>query len=74
MALIVKGDFSVVVISWIMAVFSLLGAVDLIFGNKFGLGKEFERGFHLLGPLMLSMAGMIAVAPLIGQVCGPFFD
>ena len=28
----------------IMAAFAGLGAIDRIFGNRFGLGKEFENG------------------------------
>ena len=28
----------------VMAVFALLGAADRIFGNRWGLGKEFEEG------------------------------
>ena len=41
-----------------MLVFSMLGALDRIIGNKFGLGKEFERGFMLLGNMALSMMTM----------------
>ena len=28
-------------------IFSMLGAADRIIGNRFGLGKEFERAFML---------------------------
>lgn len=52
-------------ISLIMVFFSVLGAVDRIIGNKFGLGKEFERGFMLLGSLALTMIGMIVISPII---------
>lgn len=48
-----------------MLAFSTLGALDRIFGNKLGLGKEFERGFLLLGTMALAMIGMIAMAPVI---------
>ena len=37
------------IVSIIMLIFALLGAIDRIFNNKFGLGKEFEKGFNLLG-------------------------
>lgn len=57
-----------------MAVFSVLGAADLIFGNRLGLGKEFEKGFQLLGNLALSMIGMIVLSPLIGELLSPIFD
>ena len=54
-----------------MAVFSVLGAIDLIIGNRFGLGKEFERGLKMFGPLALSMLGMLVVAPLIAHFTLP---
>ena len=62
------------VISAIMLVFAVFGALDRIFGNKLGLGKEFERGFNLLGPMTLSMIGMITLAPLIADLLAPCFE
>ena len=50
-------------LAYVMLGFSLLGALDRILGNKFGLGKEFEKGFELLGTLALSMIGMIVLTP-----------
>ncbi len=61
-------------VSVFMACFAILGALDLIFGNRFGLGKEFEKGFQLLGVMALSMIGMIVIAPLLGQWLTPAFD
>ena len=61
-------------ITAIMLVFSCLGALDRIFGNRFGLGKEFERGFMLLGPMALSMIGMIVLSPYLAQLLSPCFD
>lgn len=58
-------------ISFVMACFSLLGALDLIFGNKFGIGKQFERGILLLGTMVTSMVGMIVFAPLIAHLLRP---
>ena len=40
----------------IMAAFAVLGALDRIFGNRVGLGPEFENGILSLGSLALSMA------------------
>ena len=57
----------------LMLVFALIGALDRIFGNKLGLGKEFDRGFQLLGPMALSMIGMIVIAPALGVWLKPFF-
>ena len=59
------------VISIVMLVFSVLGALDYITGNHFGIGKEFERGVTLMGTMILSMVGMIVLAPLIAVVLEP---
>lgn len=54
-------------IMWVMAVGALLGGLDRIFGNRFGLGERFEAGFHLLGPIALSMVGILCLEPLISR-------
>lgn len=56
------------VISIIMAFFALLGALDLITGNRIGIGKEFERGIKMTGMLSLTMIGMIVLAPLLAHL------
>lgn len=61
------------IMTLIMLCFSLLGALDRIIGNRFGLGKEFERGFMLFGNMALSMIGMISVAPVIASALSPVF-
>ncbi len=58
----------------IILIFSALGAIDRIFGNKFGLGKEFEKAFMLLGTMALSMIGMIVISPAIADVMKPVSD
>lgn len=55
----------------IILVFALLGALDRVLGNKFGVGKEFEQGFMLLGTMALTMIGMIVISPLIADFMGP---
>ncbi len=62
------------VVSIVMVIFSMLGALDRIFGNRFGLGKEFERGLHMMGTMLLSMAGMIIISPAIADLLSPCFD
>jgi ethanolamine transporter len=62
------------VIKIVILVFSLLGLIDRIFGNKLGLGKEFERGFQLFGAMALSMIGMIILAPALGVWLTPAFE
>ncbi len=66
------------VIMMIMMIFMLVGAIDKIMGNKFGYGEEFENGFNAIGPLALSMAGVVAAAPvlatLLKPVLGPIYS
>lgn len=50
---------------WVMAICAMIGGVDQLAGNKFGLGRRFEDGFQLLGPTALSMAGLICITPLL---------
>ena len=62
------------VLSGVILVFSVLGAVDRLLNNKFGLGNEFEKGFRLLGEMALSMIGMIIISPFLADVMRPFFS
>ena len=61
-------------INIVMAFFAVIGALDRIFGNRFKLGEEFERGFMLLGKMALSMVGMIILAPYIADLLEPLFN
>ena len=36
------------IMMWVMAICALIGGVDQLAGNKFGLGRRFEDGFQLL--------------------------
>ena len=58
-------------VTMVMAVFSVLGAVDRILGNRFGLGKEFEKGIMMLGTLVLTMIGMIVISPVLADLLQP---
>ena len=62
------------VVSIIMLCFAMLGLADRLIGNKIGIGKEFEKGFLLLGQLVLSMMGMIIIAPVLAELLAPAFD
>ena len=55
----------------VMAVFAVLGGLDRIFGNRFGLGQEFENGIIAMGSMGLAMIGMIALAPVLADVLRP---
>lgn len=58
-------------ILWLMAIFSLLGALDRITGGHFGLGKQFEEGILALGSLVLSMLGILTLAPVLARLLKP---
>lgn len=62
------------VLTIIILSFSVLGAVDKLIGNKFGLGNEFEKGFKIFVPMVFSMLGMLVIAPAVGVWLTPFFD
>ena len=55
----------------IMAFFAVLGALDRILGNRFGLGQEFENGILAMGSLALAMVGIICFAPVLASVLRP---
>ncbi|MBR5517949.1 MAG: ethanolamine utilization protein EutH [Clostridia bacterium] len=62
------------ILTIIILIFSVLGAADRILGNRFGIGKEFEKAFMLLGTMALSMIGMIVISPLISDLMMPVAD
>ena len=59
------------IIVYIMVIFAVLGAIDKIIGNKFGLGEKFEEGIMAIGTLSISMVGIIALAPVIAEILKP---
>ena len=58
----------------IIILFAVIGAIDYVIGNKFGIGEKFKKAFMLLGTMALSMIGMIVIAPLIGDALSPVFE
>lgn len=54
-----------------MAGFAVLGAIDRIFGNRWGLGKEFEEGILAMGSLALAMVGIVCLAPVLAALLKP---
>ncbi|MBP3673263.1 MAG: ethanolamine utilization protein EutH [Oscillospiraceae bacterium] len=55
----------------VMAAFAVLGALDRIFGSRFGLGKEFEGGILAMGSLAMAMIGIISLAPVLAALLKP---
>lgn len=54
-----------IVISWVLAIFALIGGLDYLFGNKLGLGSKFERALALMGPMATSITGVIVMVPIL---------
>ena len=40
-------------IIWLMAIGILLGAIDRLLKNKFGLGEKFEEGLNSMEPFLI---------------------
>ncbi len=59
------------IIIYLMVIFAVLGAIDRIIGNKFGIGEQFEEGILAIGSLAISMVGIIALAPVIANLLKP---
>ena len=55
----------------IMAAFAVFGALDRIFGNRLGLGQEFENGILAMGSLAMAMIGIICLAPVLASILKP---
>ena len=55
----------------VMAAFAVLGALDRILGNRFGLGKQYEEGILAMGSLALAMVGIISLSPVLANVLTP---
>lgn len=55
----------------VFTLFAVAGGLDYIFGSRLGLGKAFARGFSTMGPLALTMTGMIVLAPLLAKLLSP---
>ena len=56
------------VVNYILLTFALAAAIDRIFGSRLGLGKDFERGISMAGPLILAMGGMLVLYPVISSL------
>lgn len=59
------------VIIYIIVAFAVLAGLDRIFGSRLGLGAEFEKGILTSGQLILTMAGIMYLAPTIAKLAVP---
>ncbi|PGL69771.1 ethanolamine utilization protein EutH [Bacillus sp. AFS055030] len=58
-------------ILYIMTGFMVLGAIDYLMGNRYGVGQKFKEAFQSMGPLALSMLGMISLSPVLAKWLTP---
>lgn len=49
----------------IVALFLVLGGIDYLLDNRYGLGSEFEAGVKAIGSLALNMIGIFILVPLM---------
>lgn len=59
------------IIVYAMVFFALLGAADRITGNRLKLGENFEEGVKTIGTLTITTAGILILAPALGDVLKP---
>ena len=59
------------ILNVIYFVFAVVGAVDYLFDNKYGIGAEFERGICCSGKLIIAMTGFMSLSSFIGHVLSP---
>ena len=55
----------------VMAGFAVIGAVDRVLGNRFGIGGKFEEGVLAMGSRAMAMLGVICLAPVLAAVLKP---
>lgn len=56
------------IVLYIITLFFILGAIDYLLGNKFSIGEEFENGIKTMGPLAISMVGILSITPLLSSI------
>ncbi|MDU1312791.1 MAG: ethanolamine utilization protein EutH [Clostridium septicum] len=56
------------IVLYIVASFFVIGCLDYILGNKLKLGVNFEAGINNMGPLALSMIGILSITPIISDI------
>lgn len=59
------------IIIYIMLFFVLVGAADQITGSRLKLGNKWEDGIMAMGTLVISTAGLLVLAPLLGSILKP---
>ncbi len=52
------------IIMYVMAIGAVIGGLDRMIGNRYGLGRKFDEGMIYFGPTALAMVGIICLEPL----------
>ena len=66
------SEFSVSkAIMTILMIFMVVGLADKLRGNKKGYGKQFDEGFMAMGPLALSVLGIVSLSPVLITLLSP---
>lgn len=50
---------------------AILGGLDYLLGNRFGLGARFKDGLGCIAPMAFNMTGILILAPAIARLLGP---
>lgn len=53
---------------YVLLFFALLGAVDKLLNNRFGLAEELDKGLTMMGSLALSMGGIYCFSIMLGEL------
>lgn len=62
------------IIVYIMLLFMVWAAIDkFLLKNRFGYGAKFDEAFDAMGPLALSIVGIMCFAPVLGSMLTPVF-
>ncbi len=62
------------IISLLSLFFLILGALDYIGDNRFGIGTEFQHGLMTCGQLILCMSGFMVLAPVLANILSPILS
>lgn len=60
------------IVLYIVALFFLIGAIDYIEGNRLEIGQSFEEGIKTMGPLSISMVGILSLTPVFSKLLSKF--
>lgn len=60
-----------IVVKFLIGMGFIAGIFDAVQNNRFGLAEKFRQGFYMIGSMMLSMTGIMSIAPVIALILKP---